>query len=81
MPKTVHIEYYAFLREAAGLSEERWSTEAGTAAELYAELRERYGFTIETTTLRAAINEEFVDWTAPLSDGDNVVFIPPVAGG
>jgi molybdopterin converting factor small subunit len=31
--------------------------------------------------LRVAINSEFGDWTAPLKDGDAVVFIPPVAGG
>ena len=31
--------------------------------------------------LRVAINTEFGDWSAPLSDGDAVVFIPPVAGG
>jgi len=28
-----------------------------------------------------AINTEFREWTAPLVDGDAVVFIPPVAGG
>ena len=28
-----------------------------------------------------AINDEFADWNADLSDGDAVVFIPPVAGG
>jgi len=31
--------------------------------------------------LRVAINAEFREWTAPLADGDAVVFIPPVAGG
>jgi len=31
--------------------------------------------------LRVAINTEFREWTAPLAEGDAVVFIPPVAGG
>jgi len=28
-----------------------------------------------------AINEDFSDWNTPLKDGDELVFIPPVAGG
>ena len=28
-----------------------------------------------------AINDEFANWEHPLTDKDNVVFIPPVAGG
>jgi molybdopterin converting factor small subunit len=31
--------------------------------------------------LKVAINGEFTDWSTPLADGDEVVFIPPVAGG
>jgi molybdopterin synthase sulfur carrier subunit len=27
------------------------------------------------------VNAEFSDWSRPLADGDEVVFIPPVAGG
>ena len=81
MPKTVQIQYFALLRESAGRSKESWSTEAATAEELYAEVRDRYGFLLETANLRAAINDEFVEWSAPLHEGDEVVFIPPVAGG
>jgi molybdopterin converting factor small subunit len=28
-----------------------------------------------------AINDDFAPWTALVSDGDELVFIPPVAGG
>ncbi len=31
--------------------------------------------------LRVAINEEYVSWESQIHDGDEVVFIPPVAGG
>ena len=31
--------------------------------------------------LKVAVNSEFSDWSRPLSAGDAVVFIPPVAGG
>jgi molybdopterin converting factor subunit 1 len=79
--KTLRIRYFAILREQRGLAEEKLATTAATAADLYAELRGRHGFGLEAKSLRAAINEEFVAWTAALRDGDSVAFIPPVAGG
>jgi molybdopterin converting factor subunit 1 len=77
----LRVHYFAILREQRGLAEEKLSTGAGTAAELYAELRERHGFTLPVKHLRAAVNEEFVPWGAALRDGDAVAFLPPVAGG
>jgi molybdopterin converting factor subunit 1 len=79
--KTLRIHYFAILREQRGLAEEKLATTAATAAELYAELGARHGFTLAAKSLRAAVNEEFVPWTAMLRDGDSVAFIPPVAGG
>jgi len=78
--KTVHIEYFAVLRECAGSDREAVSTAAETPQQLFAELAERYEFpTLQS--VKVAINEEFSDMQASLSDGDTVVFIPPVAGG
>lgn len=77
----VTIEYYAQLREQAGCQREQVNTRATTAAALYGELRERHGFDLEQSSLRAAVNDDFVDWQHRLSAGDRVVFIPPVAGG
>ena len=79
--KTVHVQYFALLREQRGLSKETLVTHAPDAAALYAELGARHGFTLPVTRLRAALNGEFVPWPAPLKDGDEIVFIPPVAGG
>ena len=79
--KRLTVQYYALLREQAGRREESLVSSAATAAELYAELLQRYPFTLAPQLLRVAINAEFRDWTAPLADGDEVVFIPPVAGG
>ena len=31
--------------------------------------------------LMVAVNEEYAGWDAPLQDGDEVAFIPPVSGG
>jgi molybdenum cofactor guanylyltransferase len=79
--KTVRVQYYAILREQAGRSEETLDTSAGTAAELYAELRQRHRFQLTSVQLKVALNSEFSDWQTPLKHGDTVVFIPPVAGG
>ena len=79
--KNIRIRYYAILREQAGKSEEALSTVASTPAALFAELKGRYPFTLEMRQLKVAINTEFREWETPLRDGDQVVFIPPVAGG
>ena len=80
-PKHITVQYYALLREQAGRRDEALVTRARTAAELYSELAGRYPFSLTPEVLRVAINTEFREWTAPLADGDAVVFIPPVAGG
>ena len=75
------VQYYAILREEAGLSEEEYRTSAVTAAELFDELRERHGFTLGRAQLKLVVNEEFSEWSHEVHEGDTVVFIPPVAGG
>lgn len=77
----ITVEYYAQLREQAGHGRQRLTTAAVSLAELYAELRQRHGFRLETAQLRVAVNAQFCDWAQPLAEGDVVVFIPPVAGG
>lgn len=79
--KHIKVRYYAILREQAGKSEESLTTDAPTPAVVFAELKRRYPFTLDEKQLKVAINTEFSDWHTPLKDGDNVVFIPPVAGG
>ena len=75
------IHYYALMREQAGRSEETLDTSAATPADLYGELLARYGFTLAREQLKEAVNSEFSEWSRPLAAGDDVVFIPPVAGG
>ncbi len=79
--KTVAIRYFAILREQRGLATESLQTDAPDAATLYRTLQAEHGFTLPVDRLRAAINGDFKPWPAPLADGDEVVFIPPVAGG
>lgn len=79
--KTLHIEYYAALREARGQSAETLTSPAETPAALYDTLREAHAFRLRQDQLRVVVNEQFVAWDCPLNEGDTIVFIPPVAGG
>jgi molybdopterin-guanine dinucleotide biosynthesis protein A len=81
MGKRIKVQYYAILREQAGRSDEAIVTSAATPRDLYDELKARYPFSLAPEMLRVAVNAEFGDWSQRLSDGDSVVFIPPVAGG
>lgn len=80
MPE-ITVRYYAVLRQQRGVSEETVATDAATPAALYAALQAAHGFTLSPATLKVAVNDEFADWSVPLADGDQVVFIAPVAGG
>jgi len=77
----VRIQYFAVLREQAGVAGESLETRAATPADLYEEVRVARGLSLPRSMLRVAINDEFCEWSQPLQPGDLVVFIPPVAGG
>ena len=75
------LKYFAILREQRGLSQEQVDIEVDSASDLYAVLKARHAFTLNADQLRITINDNFVGSEASLSEGDVVVFIPPVAGG
>ena len=75
------VRYFAMLREQVGASQEEVETTAKTPAELFEELVQAHGLTIDLKALKVAVNEDFVPMEHALSDGDAVVFIPPVSGG
>ncbi len=79
--RKVLIQYYAILREEAGVPEEEIWTSATTVKELFDELRERHGFALDRERLKVVVDEEFREWSHEVSEGDTIVFIPPVAGG
>jgi len=80
-PRALKVQYYALLREQAGRRDEAVTSTAATPRELFAELAARHSFTLAPEHLKVAVNAEFCDWSRPLQAGDQVVFIPPVAGG
>lgn len=80
-PRALKVQYFALLREQAGRREEAVTSAAATPRELFAELSARHAFTLAPEHLKVAVNSEFAEWSRPLQAGDQVVFIPPVAGG
>ncbi|HKE47184.1 MAG TPA: MoaD/ThiS family protein [Rhodanobacteraceae bacterium] len=40
-----------------------------------------HGFAFAPERLRVAVNDALVGWDHALTDGDEVVFLPPVSGG
>jgi molybdopterin converting factor subunit 1 len=77
----IEMLYFGPLREKRGTHRETIETSASTAALLYDELSERFGFDLPRHRLKVAINDTFSDWQTLLAEGDTIVFIPPVAGG
>ena len=79
----VRVRYFARLRELAGTDVEKVvDVPAGeTLAELYTRLRRAHPALPDRETVRVAVNQEFVDWSAQPSIDDEVAFIPPVSGG
>ena len=78
---SVEVQYFASLREQAGCQRESLETGAATPAELYDEVKAKHAIHLCRSSLKVAVNDDFASWSDPLSDGDRVVFLPPVAGG
>jgi MoaE-MoaD fusion protein len=72
---SVTVRVFAGLRERAGWSERE--VEAATVADVWGQL----GLGEEPAGLLYAVNQEYAERSAPLSDGDEVALIPPVSGG
>ena len=84
--KTVTVRYFAAIREALGTGSERVSTAAPTLAALRDQLIARGGAHAEALArgkaVRLALDQVMApDESAPLHDGAEVAFFPPVTGG
>ena len=73
--------YFAVLREQSGIGQEAIETEAATAMGLYRQLQSVRGLKLDEQLVRCAVNGRFAPNDQGLCEGDEVVFIPPVAGG
>ena len=79
----VRVRFFARLREQAGAEIEALEVPPGsTLADVYDNLRRKHpALEADRVAVRGAINQEFAVWSALVSDGDEVAFIPPVSGG
>jgi molybdopterin synthase catalytic subunit len=79
----VKVLYFASFRERAGRDEElRTLPEGVRVGELWETLaREVPALAAFGTTPPAAVNREYVAAGTRLREGDEVAFLPPVAGG
>ena len=79
----VRVLYFASFRDAAGRSEENREIPTGTrVCDLWEILsREFPAFSRFPKMPPAAVNQLYQPGHVPLEDGDEVAYLPPVAGG
>lgn len=79
----IRLLHFASFRDAVGREEESRQVAEGTRVEeLWAALcREVPLFARFPSMPPAAVNREYVTGATKLADGDEVAFLPPVAGG
>jgi len=81
----IEVLYFAWLRERIGIPRETIDSQAATVAALIEELRgkdPRYALAFsDLSALRAAVDQELVEFNAPLNSAKEVAFFPPMTGG
>lgn len=83
----MNILYFAWVRSKVGIGAESPEVPSSVTnvGELVAWLRERgEGYAdafSDLTTVRAAVNQEYVELDHPIAAGDEIAFFPPVTGG
>ena len=83
----IQLKFFASLREAVGTASETVMLPADirSAGEVRAFLQARGGVWAEALadgkSLRIACNQQMVDASAPLTEGCELAFFPPVTGG
>ena len=79
----VRVKLFAALREAVGQSAlELDLPEGSRVEEAWSALVRSYpSLTSRRGSLSAAVNRSYVPFDAPLAEGDEAAFIPPVSGG
>lgn len=81
------VHHFAVLRERVGADAETYETDSVASpglsdpAALWRAVEARHGLGIDPASFAVAVNDGVSGWDHPLSDGDEVVFLPPVSGG
>ena len=81
----ITLKYFASVREALGQGSESLETQAATLGALRDELVARGGAHAQALArgkaVRMALDQVMRDESAPLREGGEVAFFPPVTGG
>ena len=81
----VDVLYFAWVRERIGIAKETVETSAVTVTDLIAELRargDRYSTAFsDVSALRVAVDQELVEFDAPIENAQEIAFFPPMTGG
>ena len=80
---TVRLLFFAVLRDIAGVGERTLDVREGTTArDVWQALRGEFAKLADyTQPPMIAVNESYAEPDVLLRDGDELAFIPPVAGG
>jgi len=79
----ITIRLFGRLRDMAGVSDlRRELPDSATVATAWADLAAEFPqMSPWARAVSAAVNADFAKMTAPLAEGDEVAFLPPVSGG
>ena len=77
----VNVRYFASLRDERGIQFESLRTVPQSAQALYESLRVLHGFSLAPELIRFAVNGALVPPETDLANGNEIAFLPPVAGG
>ena len=81
----ITIVYFAWLRERIGHGRETIETRAENVGELIEQLRKIDDYHAaafaDLRAVRVAVDQELVDFNAPLAGAKEVAFFPPMTGG
>lgn len=81
---SITVRFFASLRETAGVDSlelPHQESIEGLLLELQGRLSESAYQAICAESVRLALNQELITRPTPLSDGDEVAFLPPITGG
>ena len=79
----MRVLFFGQLKDITGVAQEDAELSEGARVQ---DLFERYGRKFPKLasfrdSIAASVNQEYANWRAPLSSGDEVAFLPPVSGG
>tara|TARA_B100000513_G_scaffold180336_1_gene98755 strand:+ start:24 stop:272 length:249 start_codon:yes stop_codon:yes gene_type:complete len=81
----IEVLYFSWVRERIGEPRESLKTNAENVLALVEELRKkdaRYAMAFsDLSALRVAVDQNLVDFDAPLKNAKEVAFFPPMTGG